>query len=118
MNTLKTLLTTVFTVGFLFFNYSFGQNNDVVMIRAMETYGAMGRYTPEMVIVSPNGEKNTLELEKGSANKFGEDAGKNAVIIQKEIGKWLEKGFKISHFSTDGGEAFTRTFIIMTKEEE
>lgn len=91
-------------------------NKEIVIIRTMEMFGAMGKYTAEMVVIKPDGEKHILPLKKGGANTFGEDAGENGAVIQSEILKWSKSGFEITSFSTDGGEAFTRTFIIMTKE--
>lgn len=91
-------------------------NKELVIIRTMEVYGAQGRFTSEMVVIKPDGEKYVVELKKGSSTSFGEDAGENGITIQTEILKWSKMGFEITSFSTDGGEAFTRTFIIMTKE--
>ena|SRR5690554_2516604 len=92
-------------------------SKEVVVIRSWETYGsALAGRKGEMVIVKPNGEKEIKALEKGLVNKYGETAGENATIMQVEILKWLEEGFEITSFSTDGGELNSRTYIIMTKD--
>lgn len=92
-------------------------SKEIVIIRTTETFSpASGRINPELVVVEPDGKKYILPLKKGSSTSFGEDAGENGITIQTEILKWSEIGFEITSFSTDGGEAFTRTFIIMTRE--
>ncbi len=92
-------------------------NKEIVIIRALEIYNPNAKYTGEMVVIKPDGEKYILQLNKGRITNFGEDAGVNGVIIQKEIMKWVNDGFEITSFSSDGTNLEARIFIIMTKEK-
>lgn len=117
MKNVKLILLAVTAMLFLGVGNVGAQENEnkTVIIRIIES-SKTGAINSEMVTITPTGEKQIISLLVHKFTNYSEVIGENGVIIQQEITKWLKQGFRITNFSTDGGDVYQRTFIIMTKE--
>ena len=116
MKNVKLVVLATMTILFLGISDLKAQSeSEIVLIRTAEYVASAGRNS-EMVTIMSSGERSVTELEHFRYSNYGEKAGENGAVIQQEIIKWMQQGFVITNFSTDGGDIVQRTFIIMTKE--
>jgi hypothetical protein len=90
-----------------------------VIIRTTEALKGAGP-NAEMIIITPSGEKQVIQLSGYKPTNYNEVSGDNGVIIQQEITKWQKQGFRVVSASTSGSTSgssnIEKIFIIMTKE--
>ncbi|HRO74889.1 MAG TPA: hypothetical protein PLP27_01925 [Crocinitomicaceae bacterium] len=113
MKKLKLVLVVAVTLLFLGMGSANAQEQPTktVLINTTEfPFGIGGPYNANMVIVDAVGNVNTIPLQKGK-----DAIEKNAPTIHKEIEKWKQEGYKITHFSTSGDGTFRYTTIILEK---
>lgn len=117
MKKLKLIMLALAAILFLGVGSVSAQENNqqILIIRTIESSKA-GAITPKMIVVTPTGEKQITPLFIHKWTDYDEQIGENTVIVQKEIIKWQKQGFKVTNSSTDGGDVYQRTFIIMIKE--
>ncbi len=84
------------------------ETTEMVVIRATEFAGRTQR--SGMVTIDASGKITQLPLKRGGWDESGE----NAAAIQKEIEKWKQEGYSITHYSTSG-EAIFRTTVILER---
>ncbi len=109
MKNLKLLVFAIMTILFVGMGNVSAQENSskMVIIRVIEGHGSK----TGLVTIDPDGKKSTISLEKGHDLDI---SANNGVLIQKELEKWKQAGYKITHVSTSGTEVF-RTTIILEK---
>lgn len=109
MKNIKGLLLATMTMLFLGFGNVNAQEStsQTVIIRVLESPGV--GLKPCIVITDSQGNSTKTELKKGL-----DESGENAVLIQNELNKWKNQGYKITEMST-AGETFFRTTIILEK---
>ena len=79
-------------------------SSKMVIIRAVEfTAGSNSGYT----VTDPEGNTSSVTLEKGF-----DLAGTNAALIKKELEKWKQEGYEITHLSVSGENIFHTTIIL------
>lgn len=88
------------------------KNIEVVTLKSVEFFGLIGK--PVVYVIKPDYTVETLELKK--IKNDTEELANNAVVLQKELKKWLDLGFKISAHSESQAGAISLTTIILVKE--
>lgn len=111
MKKLKLVLVVTVTLLFLGMGSVSAQEQPTktVLINTLEVLLA-GTINSNMVIVDASGNANTIPLER---NKGALE--KNAITIHKELEKWKQEGYKITHLSTSGDGLYRYTTIILEK---
>lgn len=84
------------------------EKTETVVIRATEFAGRTQR--SGMVTIDAEGKISKVDLKRGG----WDESGANAATIQKEIEKWKQEGYVITHYST-AGEAIFRTTVILER---
>lgn len=114
MKNVRLILLLVIAILFLGIGNVNAQENtsNTIIIRVTET---PHKGDSRILTVDMEGMINIIELEKG----WKDELGNNAILIQKEIVKWKQKGYKITHLSTSGASVgdppVFRTTIILEK---
>jgi hypothetical protein len=113
MKKLKLIMLTITAMLFLGIGSVSAQEKEPLTVIIRVTEESRGR--PAIITTDMEGKVTNIALEKG----WKDESGNNAALIQKEINKWKEKGYKITHLSsTYFGDASTvalRTTIILEK---
>ncbi len=109
MKKLKLVLVVAVTLLFLGMGSASAQekSSKMVILRVVEGSGAK----TGLVTIDSEGEINKIALEKGHDADI---AASNGLLIQKELEKWKQNGYQITHLSTSG-ETVSRTTIILEK---
>lgn len=81
------------------------KSTEMVIIRITEGGGA------GLVTIDSEGKTSKIDLKMGQSVNI---SAHNGVLIQKELKKWEQQGYKITNFSTSGDGIF-RTTIILEK---
>lgn len=88
------------------------KSTEMVIIRITETSSRKGS---GIIITDSEGKINKIEL----ARDWIDESGNNQMIIQNELKKWKQEGYKITHLSTSGSTSgdvpISRTTIILEK---
>ena len=107
MRNIKLMVLATITMLFMGIANLNAQENPskMVIIRVIETYGGGTKST--LITTDAAGKSSRIELEKGL-----DQSGNNAVIIQKEIQKWKQEGYKITQLATSGETLFHTTIIL------
>jgi len=106
MKNLKLIVLTTIAVLFLGMGNLTAQESSskMVIIRVVEfTLGTNSGYT----VTNPEGNTSNVTLERGF-----DLAGNNAGLIKKELEKWKQEGYEITHLSVSGENIFHTTIIL------
>ncbi len=109
MKNAKLILLAVTAILFLGVGNVSAQENTskMVIIRVIEGSGAK----TGLVTIDSEGKISKIALEKGHDSDI---SANNGVLIQKELERWKQEGYQISHLSTSG-ETVSRTTIILER---
>ena len=111
MKKLKLVLVVTVTLLFLGMGSVSAQEQPTktVMIRILETHAGV---ESGLIVTDMDGKTNTTILKKRLTLDVLAD---NGIIIHKELEKWKQEGYNITHLSTSGDGAFRHTTIILEK---
>ncbi|MBK9284051.1 MAG: hypothetical protein IPM51_06985 [Sphingobacteriaceae bacterium] len=114
---MKSLTLTLLLLCNILIRAQDSKNAETVLIRMAESMDAttgISTYKSEIVICKPNLQLEVIELEKVKSNLKTFET--NALVLQKEIKKWQDAGFKIFAMSNGGTQVLLVTTVILTKE--
>lgn len=69
----------------------------------------------QILVIEPDGNLNSLLLEKVTSSNYEKSMVKNAQVLQQEINKWRKHGFEISGITSSMESANRYKLIILTK---
>jgi|SRR5690554_6665602 len=88
------------------------QENSCVLIRISPS--STDKSPSQMLTIDEEGNITTTELKnEGFVNTYHDNIAYNTILIQKELNKWLSKGYKIV---SSVSEMDRKIMIILTKE--
>lgn len=102
MNTFKIFLTLVFVVAVTC--TSCAQNIKTVVLRLNES--PLKQKYSKLIVITP---ENKIEYRDLSAVNDAEDLANNALVLKKEIDKWVSEGFVLitSNATMETGSIYT-----------
>lgn len=114
---MKKIIFTLFLFCNIFLKAQESKKAETVLIRmaeSMDVTTGISTYKSEIVVCKSDLQVEVIELEKVKSSLKTFET--NTSVLQKEIKKWQDSGFRISAITNGGTQVLLVTTIILIKE--
>lgn len=112
------LLILIIALNFICFSSLYAQNDNnqkLVFIKTFEF--SHGKRQPKMIVIDNEGEVKYYDLKETNLSEFEKTFTENALIVHKEVKKWISKGYRILSYNEDtSDDEYFYSSVILVKD--